>query len=184
MLEHSDKYELFYATSGLTFQCLIFKETPASDDQTDFETNFKSYCNKSSIVCINPFGSKVLPGNKKIFTRIHGTSLDVQGSADNIDFVIPYNTCKIIGVDIIGAKVGDKANFKILDTPTGTISGTPNLMINQFGFNVGIYPECYQYRSSYDADLIKDLKLRIEYDAIDELLPRNILVNFILHEIV
>lgn len=130
-----------------------------------------------------PFASKILPNGRKIFTRIHGVVASVQNAPDNIDFVVPYPECKITGIEIVGGKLGDKANFKVLDTDAGTITGVPNYLLNQFGFNVNVAPDSYEYISKYDADLIQNLRLRVEYDATDELLPRNVYINFILHEI-
>lgn len=131
-----------------------------------------------------PFADKKLPNGKKLFNRVHGVVVSVQNAPDNIDFVVPYTACKITGIEIINGVIGDKANFKVLDTPTGTVSGTPNAVLNQFGFNVNVAEKFYERSSKYDADLIQNMKLRIEYDAKDELLPRDIHVNFILHEVV
>lgn len=129
-----------------------------------------------------PFASKEIDG-KKLFTRIHGISASVQNAPDNIDFTVPYNNCKINGIEILAGGFGDKANFKVLDTPSGTISGVPNYLLNQFAFDVNITKDFYRFYSPYDADLIKDMTLRIEYDAKDELLPKTIYINLILHEV-
>lgn len=131
-----------------------------------------------------PFADKKLPDGKKLFKRVHGVSAQVSGSPDNIDFVVPYNNCKITGVEIINGDFGDKVNFKVYDTPTGTLSGIPDLMLNQFGFNVNIRKEYHKDECNYDADLIKDMKIRVEFDAVtSDLLPKTVYINFILHEV-
>lgn len=132
-----------------------------------------------------PFFSKKLSTGQKVFKRLHGISSSVSGAPDNIDFVIPYDVCKITGIEIINTELGDKVNFKVYDTPTGTISGTPNALLNQFAFNLNTKSGSHREESSYDADLIKDMKIRIEFDAITpDLLPKTIYVNFLLHEVV
>ena len=129
-----------------------------------------------------PFADKVLPNGKKLYTRVHGVSASVSGTPDNIDFVIPYDNCKLTGIEILNGLVGDTCNLKVLDTPTGTISGVANYMLNQFGFDVNVNKDFYKRESAYDADLRKDMKIRIEYESIAAL-PANVFVNFILHEV-
>lgn len=132
----------------------------------------------------SPFASKTLLDGSKIYRRVRGVSGSVQGTTDYIDFTIPFTKCKITGVQILNGKIGDKANFKVLDSATGTITGIPNYELNEFGHDVYIIPDVATYPSKYDADLIYGLVLRIEYDPIDELLPRTIYVNLDLHEVV
>lgn len=139
-----------------------------------------------------PFGEKVLPDGKKIFRRVHGHSGSVQDTPTNIDFVVPYAKCKILGVEILNAKLGDKANFQVLDTADGLVqqsmgvpagSITPFLQLNQYGFDVFIRPDSALYPSKYDADLIGGMVLRMAYDPVD-VEARTIYINFDLHEVV
>lgn len=131
-----------------------------------------------------PFAAKIMPDGQKIYTRVHGTSAVVSGTPYNIDFVVPYAACKFTGIEIINGDLGDKANFKILDTALGTLTGTPNFLLNQFGFNVNVSGAYYKRESTYDADLVQDLVLRLEYNSINsDLLPKTIYINFIFHEI-
>jgi hypothetical protein len=148
-------------------------------DQVDFLKN----STPPNIAASNyPFASKVLANGKKLYTRVHGVSASVSGAPDNIDFVVPYNNCKLTGIEIVGGNLGDTCNLKILDTPTGTISGVPDYVLNQFGFDVNVGKDYYKRESSYDADLIKDLKIRVEYDSAATL-PIPVYINFILHEV-
>ena len=128
------------------------------------------------------FASKMLPDGKKIYRRVHGLEATVSGSPDTIEFNIPYDNCKINGIEIIGGRLGDKLDLYVLDTPTGTISGTPNAVLNQFGYGVRVANELHRYMSNYDADLIKDMKIKIVYDS-TATLPAIIYANIFLHEV-
>lgn len=130
-----------------------------------------------------PFTDKILPNGKKLFARVHGVSASVSSTPYNIDFVVPYAACKLTGIELIGGNIGDTCNFKILDTATGTISGVANYTLNQFGFNVNVGKDFYKRESSYDADLIQNMKIRIEYNSIVEL-PVNVYINYVLHQVV
>lgn len=182
-IDMDDQYAIFSSDGIFYMFCQMPKSSPASDEQTDFETNFKSNGNKKLSTAVQPFADKTLPNGKKLFTRIHGISVNVQGSPDTIDFVVPYAACKISGIEVIGGHIGDKVSFQVLDTPTGTLSGVPNYMLNQFGFDMNVAKDFYNYKSMYDADLIQNMKLRVIYDATDEAFPRPIYINFILHEV-
>lgn len=137
-----------------------------------------------------PFAAKTLSNGKKLFKRVHGIKTTL--SENNvITLSVPYNECKINAIEILWAPVGLQADFKIYDTPTGTISSTlestnntpiPNLLLNQFGFACGIAKDYYKEVSNYDADLIKDMKLEITIINPNNL-TNEICVNFILHEL-
>ena len=179
--EYSDRYEVYAAEAGtFTWSICILKD--GGSDVTDFETNYKSKANKSVLQQSPPFAAKVLPNGKKLYTRVHGIQASVSGAPDNIDFVIPYDNCKITGLEIIGGNTGDTISLKVLDTPTGTISGIADYMLNQFGFDVNVSKDFYKRDSAYDADLIKDMKIRIEYDSIATL-PALVYINLIIHEV-
>jgi len=125
------------------------------------------------------FASKKV-GTKKLYTRATGKSFALVVGSNTLDFLIPYNEMKFTGIEIDGGKIGERVNLKILDTATGTISGVPNYMLNQFGFDVNLPDGFYSRESQYDADLIKDLVIRIELTAVE---ARNIGVNYLIHEL-
>lgn len=177
-----NNYYMYTSETTNPISCSIPITSPAGSDQSDFETNVKSKGNKSAAVTLVPFADKVLPNGKRLYVRVHGISASVSGAPDNIDFVIPYAACKITGLEIINGAVGDTCNFKVLDTPSGTISGVPNAVLNQFGFNVNVAKDYYKRESSYDADLIQNMTIRIEYDSVATL-PAPVYVNIILHEV-
>jgi hypothetical protein len=139
---------------------------------------------KVEITSTPPFALKALATGQKVFRRVRGTFGTVQNVPINIDFVVPFAQCKITGLQILGAVLGDKVTFQVLDDNVGTISGIPNYVLNTFGEDVYVAPGEATYPSKYDADLIGGLVLRMIYDAKDDLLPRKIYVNFDLHEVI
>ncbi len=130
-----------------------------------------------------PFANKILPSGKRVFKRVHGVKATVEDAQKNIELIIPYDFCKITGIELIAGNYGDKVNFKVYDTPTGTISTIPNYMLNQFGFDVYLAQDRHKEESNYDADLIKDMKLVVEYIPVNTGSPREVYVNFMLHEL-
>lgn len=119
------------------------------------------------------FKSKAVEGGK-LFRRKHGFKIvDIPaGQSVTLELNVPYNAVKINEIEFVNCKVGDTVNFKVKDTPTGTISATlvatnftaiPNLVLNQFGFDAELPDGFYRDVSEYDADLIKDMKIVIEY---------------------
>jgi hypothetical protein len=180
-LELPTKYYLYAQDSNFVLTCTLYKD---SDESTDFEANHKSGFNleiKDQVaVSTQPAFAGKTVGSQRLFKRVHGISQAVSLGSNSIEFVVPYVTCKITGVELIGADLGDTVNFKVLDTPTGTISGYPNVQLNQFGFNVNLRPEYHSESSTYDADLIQDLKLVVEYTSVA---AKDVRINFILHEV-
>lgn len=170
--------------NSFVVQCFIPITNPVNSEQEDFETNYKFKGNKSLLGQNPPFSAKTLPDGSKIFRRIIGITSQVQDEPTNIDFVVPFTKCKITGLQILGARLGDKVTFQILDTDNGTISGVPNAILNTFGQDAYIAADFAAYSSKYDADLIQGLIIRIIYDAKNELLPRDVYINFDLHEVV
>lgn len=126
-----------------------------------------------------PFASKTV-GTLKLYTRTHGQRFDLVQGSNNLDFVIPYAQCKFNGLELTGAQEGDKVTLQVLDTPTGTISGVPNYLLNTFGTDVNVAKDFYSRESKYDADMIQNLKIRLVYNSIS---AKNIGVNYMLHEL-
>lgn len=181
-IDADTNYYIFVYDGLFSISCVIPQDGGA--DQTEFEASYKSSGNKNILTTLTPFASKILPDGKRLYKRVHGISGVVAGAPDNIDFSIPYDNCKLTGIEIIGGAKGDTVNLKILDTPSGTISGVANYTLNQFGYNVNVSADFYQHVSEYDADLIKDLVIRLEYDGINlDITPKTIYVNIILNEV-
>lgn len=125
------------------------------------------------------FASKKV-GTKSLFIRATGQVFAVTVGANNLDFVIPFNVMKFNGLQIVNGELGETISLKVYDTPAGLISGVPNYMLNQFGFNVNLPNGIFDRVSQYDADIFKDMVIRIELNA---LTARNFLVNYSLHEV-
>ena len=120
---------------------------------------------KGNVVSLSkPFPSKAV-NEGSLFRRKHGfRSVEIAAnSSEVINLVVPYNLVKINQIEFINCKEGDQIDFKVKDTPTGAISGIPNLILNQFGFNAEMPNGFYRDVSEYDADLIKDMAIEITY---------------------
>lgn len=176
----TDSYQLMIIDGLFILECNLSKSD--LERTQDFEVNYKAAGNKKLNTGMPPFAAKILADGKKLYLRMHGISSVVTAGVQNIDFSVPYVSCKITGLGVIGGALGDTINLKILDTPTGTITGVPNYVLNQFGFNVNVVPAVYHHSSEYDADLIQNLKVRIEYTTA-ETVARTIYVNLVLHEV-
>lgn len=125
------------------------------------------------------FASKSI-GTKKLYTRATGASFPVVVGNNNLDFSIPFAQMKFNGLQIINGKIGETVNLKVLDTPTGTISGVPNYPLNQFGYSVNLPDGMFVRESQYDADLIQNMTIRIELTAVE---ARDFRVNYAIHEL-
>lgn len=148
---------------------------------------FEKDANGDVVIKLYPFPSKTA-GQYKLFQRLHGKVQPVVVGVNTIDFVIPYDLVKIDGMDITNALVGEVSDMIVLDTPLGLVqmsagvpaeSIVPNAPLNQFGFGVGMPDGKYEYASRYEADMYKDMVIRIVYTAT---VARNLVFNFHLHE--
>lgn len=128
-----------------------------------------------------PFSSKVLANGKKLFVRNHGQEFAASSGSNNIDFSIPYAHCKINEMEIINAEIGDKVNFKVLDSSTGTYTTVPYYQLNQFAYNLNVPEKYYKRSCSYDADLYINMIIRIEYTSVS---AKTVYFNYVLHEVV
>lgn len=131
-----------------------------------------------------PFASKELADGKKLFRRKHGyvTTLNANGTT-TLEINVPYNVAKINEVDVLWCPEGITADLTVHDTPTGTISGVPNYQLNKFGFNVAIAKDYWTDHSPYDADVIKDMKIKLILTNNTEV-SKDIAVNIVFHEVI
>lgn len=126
-----------------------------------------------------PFASKNLNG-KKLFKRIHGMNQDCIVGENLFEFIVPYNQCKITGIEMINGEPCDYVNLEVYDSEQGLVSGIPNSKLNQFGFNVSMSKDYYEHKSEYDADLFIGLKILVRYNSQT---ARKIGINIILNEV-
>jgi hypothetical protein len=132
-----------------------------------------------------PFHSKELPDiQKKLFRRSRGVQATLNPNGNTvIEFIIPYNWCKITTIEVVGLTHMVKVDFSIIDTPVGTYSTVPNYKLNQFGFNVNMSKDYYRDHSEYDADLYLGMVIQLVVKNDTDTTPL-IGVNFTLHEVV
>jgi len=130
------------------------------------------------------FANKYTSDGLKMYRRKHGFSVTVSANSNNEEqFNVPYAVCKINKIEVVGAETGDKADLKIYDTPTGSISTVPNYMLNQFGYGVFLGRDFYEDKSEYDAELIGDMKIGVTvYNNTAQ--EKTYYVNVVLHEVV
>jgi len=162
-------------------------------DSTFYDVGTKSEVVNPSAQVISPFGSKtiIVDGvERKLFQRISGKQQSAIMNVDTtIDYVIPYDVCKITGIEIIGCKHLDVVDLMVLDTPTNTISGLDvptygaNYQLDQFGYDVNVSNDRFNHQSKYDADLIKDMVVRIIYKE-KNAMTKTVSINYDLHEVI
>ena len=180
VLELEKDYIIKAKDDWFSVVCYLQKSDPSNADQTEFESLYKGNAAKRlGGLKLSPFAEKKFL-DKDMFLRIHGIKHDLN-SGTTIDFVIPHNQVKFNIVEIIGGTEGDTVEFKILDTPLGTINGVPSAELNQYGYAVNVAEGHYVKENPYDADMIKDMVVRIEYQTSN---PKTIGINYTMHEIV
>ena len=175
-LDLIDFYYLKALDGNFSIECMLTQD--GGEDVVDFETNFKSKGNMP-VGSPSPFASKTL-GTKRLFKRINGISQEVLIGTNEIIFSIPYNWVKITGLEVINGEALDSVSLYVLDTPGGTYSTIPNYNLNQFGVNVNVSKDYYSYKSEFDADLYKDMQIKIVYTSLSE---KIIGINLILNEV-
>jgi hypothetical protein len=130
------------------------------------------------------FAQKTTTEGKKLFRRKHGTKKSIAAnSTDTLEVVVPYTQAKINKAEIMGCSVGDLVDLKVYDNASGTISGVPNYMLNQFGFGVVMPDGMYIDESNYDADLIQGMKIEITYTN-NTSSAKEVGLNITLHQLV
>lgn len=174
----NDSYYINVYDGPFSLNCVIPITDPASDEQTDFETNYKSKGNVK-LNAVEPFAAKAI-GIKKLYKRITGISQNLSEGSNNILFTIPFPWMKITGLEVINCESLDTVSMYVLDTATGTYTTVPNFVLNQFCFNVQLPKDYYVYKSEFDADLYQNMQIKIVYTSISE---KTVGVNFILNEV-
>lgn len=172
----------FNDSNGSTFRNYIKYSVDdirsARESYTDLNPTNDTYYQRE------PFASKKLSSGKSLFRRKHGKKETIiSGEEKDIIFDVPYGNCKINKLEVIDANALDRIDLMVLDTPTGSISSVPNYMLNQFGFDVIVSDLLYSDKSDYDADLIKDMQIKIVYKN-DGDQDKTVGFNIIFHEVI
>jgi hypothetical protein len=103
---------------------------------------------------------------KKLFARNIGFDYALSAGTNTITYSIPYPWLKMLGMEVVNCEALDKVNFKVFDNSLGTYSGVPNLLLNQFAFNLNLPKDYYSRESRFDADIYYGMVLSIEYNSI------------------
>jgi hypothetical protein len=112
-----------------------------------------------------PFASKELPDGKKLYRRKYGYEITVAAaSSTTFEATVPYDSQKVNEIEIFGAALGLKADFKILDTAAGTYSTVPSYVLDQFGFSVNIAKDFFHDISPYDAHLYTGMRIQVVFN--------------------
>ena len=127
-----------------------------------------------------PFSAKQLPSGGKLYARVQGVKYSLNTGSNTCNFSIPWPTCKITGIEIIGGELGDSVDLKVLDDSSGTYTTVPNYLLNQFGYTVSVAPTFYSRQSAYDADLFQNMVIEIGYTSAS---AKDVWINYILHEV-
>lgn len=117
---------------------------------------------------------------KKLHARNTGFQQALIVGTNVFSYTAIYPWVKMIGVEIINCEALDIGEFKVFDTPAGTYSGVPNLLLNQFGYTLNLPKDFYSRSSPFDADLYQGMKLEFTYVSIS---AKTIGINMIMNEV-
>jgi len=171
--------KIIHVSDGF-FEAICRVKSPSAD-YTDFVDNYESTINHQ-VKALPSFSDKTI-GGKILHRRKYGYTQNIAATSTGIiEINVPYDVCKINEVELIGCEIGDYVDFKVHDDPSGTISGTPNLMLNQYGFAVRMPDGMYKDVSNYDADVIKDMKIKVHYYN-SNASAKDVYVNIVFHEV-
>ena len=178
-IDLTDSYYLIAIQENLQLEYNMPKDS--GSDQSDFETNFKAIGNANLPVQSNAFTAKTLSNGKSLYKRFTGISQTLTSGSNTFAWTqASFPWVKFVGIEVIGAELGDTCSLYVLDTSTGTYSGHANYPLNQFGFTANIAPGFYNNTSSYDADLYQNLQIKFVYTSVS---AKTIYINFDMNEV-
>ena len=105
-------------------------------------------------------------------------------NAADLAFAVSFAThakAKLNGIEILYGQAGDTCNLKVLDSTTGTYTTVPNYLLNQFGFDWNIVAGAQKELLPYDADILVDMQIVVEYTNNGNS-DVEVGVNFYIHE--
>lgn len=183
LMEDKPSVYVLTAINGvIVYRCDIEKFDLKSAEQLEFESLYKSNCNKR-VTRNEAFAEKNLANGKKLFRRKHGYTLTLAASGTTTyTITVPYVTAKINEAEILWAPEGVSLNMKVKDSATGTFSGVPNYVLNQFGFNVVLSKDFYSDYSQYDADVYGSMQIEFTFTN-NSGIEKQIGINLVFHEI-
>jgi hypothetical protein len=183
-IENSEKYFLFAFYGRLEVTCELLKDPTDTTDLNDWVNNYKA--NANSIVPISydlPFSAKKLAiggAIKNLFARNTGKQFSVTTGSNDLLYTATFPWVKMIGLECIGAEIGDYAELRVYDTPAGTYSGVANALLNQFGYTLNMAKDYYTRSSPFDADVYQGMILKITYTSVSN---KTIGINYLMNEV-
>lgn len=199
-LEFSSHYAIQACDGALQVTCKIKKaqgEDVKSDEQVEYETNYQATARErvGNEAIRAPFAAKILPNGRKLFRRKHGAvmSFNAAQATATLDIDVPYNVAKINLVEILYALKGDTVDLTVHDSPAGVIQLAAGVevgdveaskMLNQFGFSVNLQTGKHIDQSNYDADLVKDMRVKVVVTRKNAVGADEYGVNWVFHEVV
>jgi hypothetical protein len=130
------------------------------------------------------FASKTIVINgvtKSLFKRFTGTSFPLSAGTNTCTWTqSAFPWVKFLGIEVIGAELGDTCDLYVLDTSTGTYSGHANYPLNQFAYGANLAPGYYRHVSEYDSDMYQNLQIKFIYNSVS---AKMIYINFDMNEV-
>lgn len=189
-LDVGDGNYYLYAFEGpFSISCIIPQSSPASSDQSDFETNYKTAGNKpiiqnASIQTQPPYGSKTIMVNgvtHSLFSRITGQQYSLVAGVNTITYTATYAWSKLIGVEAVNCEALDTVDFQVYDNSAGSYSGVPNKLLNQFSFALNLPKDYYIRMSQFDADIYPGMVISMTYTSRS---AKTVGINFLLDQVI
>jgi hypothetical protein len=184
-IDLDDGYTLKVFDGFFELECTLAKDGNA--DVAEFEATYKltlpAATLSSSVQSTPAFTSKTIQvgtATKKLYARNTGMQFAVTTGANTLTYTATYAWAKILGVECIGAESLDTVDMKVYDTSTGTYSGVPNYMLNQFAYSVNIGKDYYVRLSQFDADLYVGMIIQFTYTSVSN---KTIGFNLIMNEV-
>jgi len=87
------------------------------------------------------------------------------GQTEMIELIFPFTRGLIKGAKIINTHMGDKLQFKILDTANNDYSGQPgsNFVLNQFGYDVYLIDGHLEDTAEFAGEIYQGMVICCEY---------------------
>lgn len=160
---------------------IVAKDDSGSTNITDINEAI-NYLKGSLPSQVNITQSPVFAYKASLFFRGRGVKQTITAnSTESIIYTMTYAKGKINGLEVFYGNNGDTCNFKVLDTTTGTYTAVPNYLLNQFGFDWNVDANGLKEILPYDADLLLNMQLVVEYTN-NSNVDTEVGVNFYIHE--
>lgn len=181
-------YYLKASDGFFQLECLLPYDPSLSAETVDFETNYKAAGNVRpaqfvSVQMEPPFAAKTLLINgvkKNLFARNTGKQFGVTTGSNELSYTATFAWVKMVGLECMGAELGDYAELRVYDSPAGTYSGVPNALLNQFGYTLNLAKDYYARTSPFDSDVYAGMVLKITYVSVSN---KTIGINYLMNEV-